>query len=152
MRITGTQRRPITLGDDGELHQLIGDPATRRDAIFCVHCSKPNSPGAHFCSQCGGSLLEQQLDTPPLGDPVPPKRKHDQDQNPRLAMYDPTQYDLVKKKPLRSEGNAVGLFIVIVVVSGWIMVTLPPNQGTLVLACLLVTAVIYGVSKWASPN
>ena len=65
------EKQHITLGDDGELYQRLTDPAYRDDAIFCIHCAAPNYPGAKFCNECGGSLIEQQADEQE-------KRKHNQ--------------------------------------------------------------------------
>lgn len=50
----------LTLGDDGELHQQLENPANSVDAIFCVHCTAANLPDSKFCRECGKSLLEQQ--------------------------------------------------------------------------------------------
>src|SRR5215510_512336 len=84
--------KKATLGDDGELHQLIDDPSTKRDAIFCVHCSTPNLPGAKFCNECGRSLVEQQLDTPLVQDSMGAKRKHDEFARLMLPKYEPEPF------------------------------------------------------------
>jgi hypothetical protein len=95
----GNLRNKITLGDDGELHQRLDDPAYSKDAIFCVHCSAPNLPGARFCNQCGRSLIEQQMDAPISQDSDWAKNKNDQARKPKLATYDPSRYELKEKWP-----------------------------------------------------
>lgn len=115
MGVPRKKRNHIILGDDGELHQPIDDPASRQDAIFCAHCSAPNLPDARFCNKCGEPLAEQRGDSESQSDNLE-KRKNNRAGKPQLATYDPSRYEAKEKRPNR--GNKLVSVILALIVSG----------------------------------
>ena len=143
MRTQGKRRDKITLGDDGELHQLLDNPASRRDAIFCVHCSAPNLPTAKYCNTCGASLVEQK--SPVVPDSSEDKYKNNQAQDPELPTYDPSKYDLVTK-----QHSANLQWILVVIFAAWFLLAfLPPAVSLVIILVATVSVIIYSVSKVA---
>src|SRR5262245_34427981 len=137
-----TSEQKPHLGDDGELHQMLDDPSGRQDAIFCVHCSAPNLPDAKFCNGCGVSLVEQNSALHYGEDSTAAKHKNNQTHVPRLATYDPSKYDLVRKQ----ESSPWPIVMVIVVIAG-ILQNLPAAISISILFVLFIIGVIYGISR-----